>query len=347
MNKGYRWNPDSMTRVFALPADVDKHMRLAGALQLKVLLWLVCRGEGVFDAEVCAAAVGKPAADCADAFDYWLEAGLLMPAGEGPASTAPPAGEPAAPAVPAVTAAPAAEPKPAPVPRPQTVKPDFQDVLARQKDSAEFAYLLDTASARFGRPISHADMQTLLYLYDTAGIPAELILMVIAYAVSKGKPNMRYVEKVALDWLDQGIDTIGAAEEYLCRLERREEAGARIKALLVLERPLTVAQTEKAEKWLHEWKVSDALIQLAARLCQTKKGEFNFSYVDKVLESWRLDGIDTPEKARALAEKSRAKPAATPVENSSLDLDEYERWLVDYVPVYKKKNGKQGERNGL
>ena len=38
MNKGYRWNPDSMTRVFALPADVDKHMRLAGALQLKVLL---------------------------------------------------------------------------------------------------------------------------------------------------------------------------------------------------------------------------------------------------------------------------------------------------------------------
>ena len=33
MNKGYRWNPDSMTRVFALPADVDKHMRLAGALR--------------------------------------------------------------------------------------------------------------------------------------------------------------------------------------------------------------------------------------------------------------------------------------------------------------------------
>ena len=38
MDSFYRWNPDSMTRVFALPAQVvDKHIRLAGAKQLKVL----------------------------------------------------------------------------------------------------------------------------------------------------------------------------------------------------------------------------------------------------------------------------------------------------------------------
>lgn len=32
MESFYRWNPDSMTRVFALPAQVvDKHIRLAGS----------------------------------------------------------------------------------------------------------------------------------------------------------------------------------------------------------------------------------------------------------------------------------------------------------------------------
>ncbi len=336
MEKGYRWNPAGMTRVFALPADVEKHIRLAGALQLKVLLWLACRGEGVFDAEACAAAVGKAAADCADAFDYWMEAGMLLPASGGEALLA--AQPVQATVAPQPAPTPAPPPQAVPIPRPRPVKPDFTEVLARQQDSTEFAYLLDTASARFGRPISHADMQTLLYLYDTAGIPAEVVLMVIAYAVSKGKINMRYVEKVALEWADQGIDTIGAAEKYLCRLERRDAAGARIKTLLGLERSLTAAQMETAEKWLYEWQTSPELIQLAAKLCRTKTGKFNCSYVDKVLESWRLDGIDTPEKARALAEKSRSKSAATPVENSSLDLDEYERWLIDYVPVYHKKN---------
>ena len=34
MESFYRWNPDSMTRVFALPAQVvDKHIRLAGSAQ--------------------------------------------------------------------------------------------------------------------------------------------------------------------------------------------------------------------------------------------------------------------------------------------------------------------------
>lgn len=98
-------------------------------------------------------------------------------------------------------------------------------MLKRQKESEEFAYLLDTASARLGRPISHGDMETLLYLYDTAGLPIEVILMVLAYAVAAGKLNMRYVEKVALDWADQGIDTIAAAEQHLLRLERRDQAG--------------------------------------------------------------------------------------------------------------------------
>ena len=67
-------------------------------------------------------------------------------------------------------------------------------------------------------------METLLYLYDTAGLPAEVILMVIEYAVDGGKYHMRYIEKVALDWADRGIDTIDKAEQYLCRLDRRRQA---------------------------------------------------------------------------------------------------------------------------
>ena len=330
MESFYRWNPDSMTRVFALPAQVvDKHIRLAGAKQLKVLLWLACRGEGRFDADACAADIGGSAADGADALQYWAECGLLQSAeGDGEPDRAPARAQ--APVNPNKAAPPTA-----PAPRPRAVKPQFQEVLKRQKESEEFAYLLDTASARLGRPISHGDMETLLYLYDTAGLPIEVILMVLAYAVAAGKLNMRYVEKVALDWADQGIDTIAAAEQHLLRLERRDQAGARVQALLQPERPLTAAQKETAEKWLHEWRMADGLIQLAAKLCQTKIGKLNLAYVDKILESWHLDGVDTLEKARALVEKSRGGKAVQ-VENSSLNLDDYEKMVLDFVPVFKE-----------
>ena len=110
--------------------------------------------------------------------------------------------------------------------RPAAVKPQMQDVVRRQKDDAEFAYLLETASARLGRAITNGDMETLLYLYETAGLPAEVILMVIVYTVSMGKGHMRYIEKTALSWADNGIDTIDKAEQYLCRLDRRDQAWA-------------------------------------------------------------------------------------------------------------------------
>lgn len=339
----YQWNPACLTRVFALPAAVvDSHIRLAGSAQLKVLLWLACHGEGTFDSAACSAAIGLSAADCSDALQYWLACGLLQPAGEyAPAPAAP---QPAAPEQPprvpqpVETAPPSPPPaKPAPAPRPKAVKPTVKEVVQRQKDCPEFAYLLDTTSARLGRPISHGDMETLLYLYETAGLPIEVILMVVGYAVTAGKLNMRYIEKVALDWADRGIDSLAAAEEYLCALEKRDAAALRVKNLLHLERSFTVGQMEQVEKWVCLWKLPDGLIQLAARVCQEKTGKFNCSYVDRILEGWHEQGIDTAEKAEALLQKSKAKGAPA-VEHSSLDLDEYEQRVADFVPVYRKKD---------
>lgn len=57
-----RWNPEALDEVFALPAQVvDRHIRLAGSAQLKVLLWLARAGRGTFDADACAAAIGLSA----------------------------------------------------------------------------------------------------------------------------------------------------------------------------------------------------------------------------------------------------------------------------------------------
>lgn len=325
-----RWDPEALDEVFALPAQVvDKHIRLAGSAQLKVLLWLARAGRGEFDPDACAAAIGLPAADCIDALQYWVETGVLTRSGAKPArarTTKPaPSAEPVS-----VQSAPKA---PAPVARPQAVKPQMPEVIAREKASPEFAYLLDTTSARLGKPLSPGDMETLLYLYDTVGLPAEVVLMVVAYAITMGKTNMRYIEKIALDWADLGITTMAAAEEQLCHLERSRDAWARVCGWLALaiEHP-TVAQMNNAEKWIFGWKMPEELIRHAYALCREKTGKFQSNYMTKILEHWHLDGLDTLEKVQA-AQKPAKKAGAA---ESSLALEEYEQQVADYVPVFRK-----------
>ena len=295
---------------FAVPAAVvDDHIKLAGSAQLKVLLWVLRSGKGSFDPDCCSAAIGLSPADCSDALQYWFATGLLLPSGmSGTAEAVPPpvSAKAAESRVSGGGKDKAGKAEVPPAVRPRPVKPSMKEVIARQKESGEFAYLLETASARLGRPISQGDMETLLYLYDTAGLPVEVILMVVEYAIAEGKYHMRYIEKVALDWADREITTISAAEQYLCALERRKQA----------------------------WNTVSALLRLAYEKCREATGRFNSSYMDKILERWRLDGVDSVEKA---LEEKPGRRKKKPAKETSFDLEEYESMVTDFTPVYKKK----------
>ncbi len=319
----YQWDPRALSRVIALPAAVaEQHLKLAGAIQLKVLLWYAANG-GSFDAEICAKAVGYPAADCADAMQYWVAAGVLC--GQGDPVPAP------APSPVSAVAAPSA-----PAPRPKAVKPQMKEVIAAQKSSPEFAYLLDTVSARLGKPLPHGDMETLLYLFTTAGLPAEVILMAVGYAVQSDRFTMRYIEKIALDWADKGILTIAAAEEHLCYLEHCQQALLKVQTVCGLAAPLNATTTNLslAEKWIFAWHISDGLLQAAQAICLEKTGKFDMRYVNRILENWHAQGITTADEAAALA--APAKKAGRRSEDDSTPSD-YEQMVEQYVPVYKKK----------
>ncbi len=320
----YRINPDMLNEIFAVPAVVaDEHIRLAGSAQLKVLIWLLRNGSGKFDADQCSKAIGLTPADCRDALQYWVETNLLIspstqektPAKKDVEENKKTTGK-------HVLAA----------SRPRPVKPTMKEVISRQKESEEFTYLLDTASARMGRPISNGDMETLLYLYDTAGLPVEVILMVIEYANACGKSHMRYIEKVALDWSDREINTIAAAEQYLCTLERRRQAWQKLSELLNIKQSPTVAQSDAAERWICDWQIDGGLLRLAYDKCIKATGRFNSSYMMKIIENWRNQGIDSVEKV----DDQNSSKSKKSKKETSYDLEEYEDMVRSFTPVYIK-----------
>ncbi|MBE6768627.1 MAG: DnaD domain protein [Ruminococcaceae bacterium] len=335
----YQWNGDCLSAVMALPTAVaDRALKLAGAPQLKVLLWFTRHGG--FDAAACAAALGIAEGDCRDAMQFWVEMGILHAEGtaELPAVTEPLSAADLPPLTPEQKTAPQA-----------IERPSFREAVARQKESADFDYLLKTAEQRLGRTITPAEAETFLYIYDTVGLPAEVILMLLVYAVRRGKVKARsgfrsYLEKAALSWAENGITTVAAAEAELCLQERRHTVREHIEKLFSLTRPLTLLQTEAAVRWVDEWHFSDEMLRIALAKCREKTGNFNANYITRILEGWLADGVTTAEQAAAAAaprKRQNAKPLLSD-EAAVPDATDYERAVADWRPVYKgKKSGKE------
>jgi hypothetical protein len=150
------------------------------------------------------------------------------------------------------------------------VKPTIKEVLQYQKQHAEFSTLVEAASARLGKAIGHGDTATLLYLHDTVGLPMEVILMEIAYAVSIGKGNMRYVEKLAVSLYDTGIITPEALTERLRQLEAAETAEGLVKRLFGFSRSLTAKEKGFVADWTGAFAFGDAMIEKAYELAVTQ-----------------------------------------------------------------------------
>ena len=75
---GYRIEPSAYSDVFVFPKSVvKKHIKLAGAAQLKVLLWLFCRGGICESAEEISTDTGLSKTDIADAMQYWIVNGIV------------------------------------------------------------------------------------------------------------------------------------------------------------------------------------------------------------------------------------------------------------------------------
>ncbi len=324
-----RWNPDLLRDICILPAAItDTQLQKAGHLQLKVLLWFAGHERDGFDLSACAAALHKSVDVIEEALGYWYAQGVLC------ADDVTPVTSPVPVASAPVTAP--AEP-PTPAARPKAVKPQFTEVVAKQKSSPEFSGLLDTVSVHLGKPLSHGDTETLLYLYDTAGIPAAVILMAVDYAVSRNTYGMRYIEKVLLGWLDDGITTLAAAEEHLQMLERTDIAADKVKAMLGRARDLDYRSRQMAYTWVYTWGFSDELIRLALnKAANTAKSPI--PYADTILASWHAADIhDAVAAARDLENEPKKKKRNRKTENSSLDLQSYESMLENYIPALPQK----------
>ena len=303
---------------FFVPNEAAENLKLCTAAQLRVLLLTLSRGFSEMTPEIAAAELGLTQDDAKDLLDYWVNRGILERDGVPcPAVQTAPAGEACSAASPAPAFA-AAQP----APKPPEMKMTMKEVERLQKDDPGIAFVLHEAERILGTSFTSSDTATLVWLVSWAGITPEVLVMVIEYCSTLGKKNMRYIQKVALEWLDCEIDTVEKAEERIRALNEAKSWEGEIKSLLgIRERNLVSKERELCESW-RMLGLSPELIHAAYERTVEQTGKLSFPYLNKILISWKQKGIKTPEEATI---DPKAKPKA---DKPSFDIDELERRMM-------------------
>lgn len=334
----YTMNLGAWNSVFAVPCSVvDNDLKLAGSVQLKVLLWVLRHAGEPFETQDIADALGIDRADVGDAMTYWRENGLISEKGGAlsPACAEPENGAKAASPFRPAEAQPEQQPERRLLSRPQ--KPDSEFVAKRIAESKEIECLMQSAQQILGRLLSGGDAATLLLIHDNYGLPSDVIVMLMQYAASIGKPNMRYIEKAALNWADNGVDTHEKAEERLRLLTENQKAWRTVEnAIGIAHRTPSRREEEFAPVWVNDWKFSMPMIREAYDRTIDGAGKYQTAYMNRILERWHKNGISTPkqaadEDAERVAHRS-AKIADAKAEKEkklTFDIDEYERTSIN------------------
>lgn len=329
--------------VFAVPSKVvDEGLKFSDGVKLKVLLYLLRNADRANDFAAVSAATGVNVTDIPEAIEYWIQAGIFQKSGELllPADNSKSenttqnnsveeikrdnysAEESKPPVTPEQIAQDVNESRQHfTVTRPQ--KPDYVFTAQRLADDGELKFLVAETQTALGKVLSNSDVATLLMLKDTCGLPLDVILMLIQYAISIDKGNMRTIEKLGVAWADDGVNSVEAAENKIRLARQGSKQYAIVSEAFGLRNvgSPTKRQLEYCATWIGDWKFSPEMLREAYERCVDSKGTMKFNYIDAILKRWHAQNIHTLKELRE--NDSRApKAAASGRKNPSYDIDE-------------------------
>ena len=188
------------------------------------------------------------------------------------------------------------------------------DAFANREDTN---WLLHAAESYLERMLKPADVQLLFFLHDELGFSNELILHLYEYCVSRGKKAPSYIQKVALSWHADGIDTVEKAEERSLQFDSCFTA---VNRAFALNRAPGISERRFLNRW-STFGFSSDLIEEACSRALLSTSHPDFKYADKILERWHQSNVHTMSDVKKLDDAYNARSpkgqAAAPARSAS------------------------------
>lgn len=177
---------------------------------------------------------------------------------------------------------------------PSEVEPDFTkpvysaDQLRAFKSQENTAQLLFIAEAYVGKALSVNDIKTIYYMSDVLHFSDDLIDYLIQYCVERGKKDFRYMEKVAVNWAEEGITTPKQAQAMSSRYDRNVYG---VMNALGKSGTPTAKELEFINRWTDEYGFTADVIIEACERTVLATDKHRFEYADKILSSWKKENV--------------------------------------------------------
>lgn len=162
------------------------------------------------------------------------------------------------------------------------------------KNDSKIKELFDFAQESFGRYLTYSDLNAVFGFYDYLRLPLDVIQILIAYCADNGHRNLPYIEKVAMDWAAEQIDSVQKAEEKILGMN---ELFYKVKKALAVSN-LNDKQREFFLDWQKNFSMPDELIVEACNVTMMSIGRPNYKYIKSVLTTWHENNIRTLEQAK-------------------------------------------------
>lgn len=169
----------------------------------------------------------------------------------------------------------------------------------------EFKWLVNIVEQYMEHPLSPSDVELVDYIYNTLHFSTDLILYLYEYCVGKNKTNVKYIQTVAINWANDGIETVERAKQNNAGYDT--EYIEIMRAFGFNKTPAPI-QKQYIDSWL-SLGFSIDMIKEAANRTLLKIYEPNFNYANGIIEKWFAHNVKTPEDLKKIDELHSASVA--------------------------------------
>ncbi len=324
---------------------LDTYMSAANGDFVKVYLYLLRCMNGLDDASVAIADIADrlnlTEGDVKRALKYWDNIGVLDieydETSEEPTSIVLPTLD--------APASRSAEKKPvkADSARPADMMKKSYSPSDNTLDQAEFKEIVYFTEQLLGKQLSRTDVDILASIHDYTSV--ELMEYLVEYCVSNGKKSLRYMDKVAQNWCDEGIKTAQDAKNSSS--VRTEHFDVVAKAFGLTGRTLLPLQMEFINRWYEEFGFSSSMISEACKRTVLALNKANFSYANGILEKWLKEDVHNLEDLEKLDKGFKAKKSSASASDSAGTSGKQAGRTVNQFTNYTQRSYDDNELNEL
>ncbi len=177
--------------------------------------------------------------------------------------------------------------------------------LRRFKEQEDVKELLFIVEQYVGKTLTGADINSVLYIYNDLHFSIDLIEYLVEYCVTNKYTSLRYIEKLAIAWHEQGIASVNDAKNSAVIRNKRTMAVS--KAFGFGDRTLTPIEMEFIDRWYDDFGFDTELIVAACQRTILAMGKPNFNYANKILSGWKESNIHTLDDIKSSDNSFRAK----------------------------------------